>query len=233
MEREEVQQMHDVKTWIKNSLGLSRNFRVKDIHIREANVTLTGGADISIGPTETDCVWIEAKKRKEDFKKGQAMGELLLLDKLNPINSMTVLTDCNDNWNVFFFVKVGDKNEKCIVKSKIGDRGIALAVIKLFVLEEGNNLFNWLGWDVEYQVKVDLPAPLQKRTKFFEHIPEAYNEDRIADIVGDMSRQELFNMDIRRGLKMLRNLCRLDEQPQIDRLIRQFSDDYEDPPPLM
>ncbi|RHZ61359.1 hypothetical protein Glove_348g40 [Diversispora epigaea] len=238
-EREEAQQMSNVVTWFKNALELPRDYHVKDIHtqvthqqnLREANVTITGGADISIGPSETDCVWIETKKKEEDFKEGQAVGELFLLDKSYSINSMVVLTDCNDRWSIFFFATLGDRS---IVKAKIDDRGIALAIIKQYVIVEGNKFFNWLGKDASYQVEVDVSSPLQKRMKFSERIPEAGNEeDRMEDIVDDMSRQELFNMDIRKSLMMLRNLCRLDEQPQVDKLIRQFSDDYENPPPQM
>ena len=64
-------------------------------HLRGANVTLVGGADISIGPSGTSVIWIKTKKTAEDFKEGQAIGELFLIDKLHPINAMTVLTDCN------------------------------------------------------------------------------------------------------------------------------------------
>ncbi|CAG8620449.1 6711_t:CDS:2, partial [Diversispora eburnea] len=241
MEREEAQQMSNIVTWFKNALKLPRDYHVKDIHTQvthqqnlpEANVTITGGADISIGPSETDCVWIETKKKEEDFKEGQAVGELFLIDKNHPINSMVVLTDCNDRWSIFFFATLGDRNdEKCIVKAKIDDRGIALAIIKQYVIVEGNKFFKWLGKDASYQVEVDVSSPLQKRIKFFEYIPEADDNNKIKE-VGDMSRQESLNIDIRKGLTMLRNWCRLDEQPQVDKLIRQFSDDYENPPPQM
>ncbi|CAI2191961.1 9350_t:CDS:2, partial [Funneliformis geosporum] len=82
IEQEEVQQMQDVEKWFKNVLSLPRNFHVKDVHkqvtyqrhLRGANTIITGGADISVGPSETACVWIETKKTLEDFKEGQAMG---------------------------------------------------------------------------------------------------------------------------------------------------------------
>ncbi|CAG8692090.1 6375_t:CDS:2, partial [Ambispora leptoticha] len=181
MEREEAQQMqNDIHTQVNYQRPL-----------QGANVVLTGGSDISIGPSGTACVWIETKKTKEDFKEDSV---------------------------------------QCIAKSKIGDRGTALAIIKQFVLEEGINLSAWTGKEVIYSV--DKLALLQKKTKFLERIPED-DETRMADMVDDMSEQELFNMTARKRLRMLRNWCRLDEQPQVDQLIRQFSDDYEKLSPMM
>ncbi|CAI2201286.1 12965_t:CDS:1, partial [Funneliformis geosporum] len=113
--------------------------------------------------------------------------------------------------------------------SRIDDRSTALAIIKQFVLEEGQNFHNWIGKDITYQV--DLPAPLKKKTKFLESITETVDA-RMADMVGDMSEQELFNMTARKRLMLVRDYCRLDEQPQVDQLIRQFSDNYENPPPM-
>ncbi|CAG8503640.1 3290_t:CDS:2 [Acaulospora colombiana] len=237
MEREEAQQMRNVEIWFKNTLDLPRGFHVKDIHtqanyqrpLQGANVVLTGGSDVSIGPSGTACVWIKAKKTKEDFKEGQAIGELLLLDNLHSISSMVVLTDCNAHWIIFFFIKMDD--EQNMATCRTHNPGIALAIIKQFVLEEGKRFHSWIGKTVDYGV--DLLTPLQKKTKFTEHIPGADYENRMADMVGDMSEQELFNMTARKKLTMLRNWCKLDEQPQVDQLIRQFSDDYENPPPLM
>ncbi|CAG8569974.1 13543_t:CDS:2 [Ambispora leptoticha] len=34
---------------------------------------LTGDSNISIGPSDTACVWVEIKKSLEDFKEGQVM----------------------------------------------------------------------------------------------------------------------------------------------------------------
>ncbi|CAG8493226.1 448_t:CDS:2 [Diversispora eburnea] len=221
--------MTNVITWFKNVLKLSRNYHVKDIHtqvthqqnLRETNVTITSDTEISIGLNKMNCVWIETKKREENLKEGQAMGELFLIDKEHSINSMTVLTDYNDCWNIFFFMIIRN-SEKYIVKAEINDRGIVLVIIKQLVIVEGNKLFNWLEKDTSYQVE---------RTKFFECIPEVGNEeDRIEDIVNDISRQELFNMNIYKSLRMLRNWYRLDEQPQVDQLIKQFNDDYENSP---
>jgi hypothetical protein len=77
-----------------------------------------------------------------------------------------------------------------------------------------------------------LPEPLKKKAKFLDHISEV-SEDRMSDMVGDMSEQELFNMTVRKRLMLVRDFCRLDEQPQVDQLIGQFSDNYENPPSMM
>jgi hypothetical protein len=99
-------------------------------HLRGAN---TGGADISIESSGTAYVWIETKKTAEDFQEGQIIVELFLIDKLYPMNAMI---DFNDHWNIYFFLTTEDKKQN-IVTCNIRDRGIALAIIKQFVLEEG------------------------------------------------------------------------------------------------
>jgi len=71
----------------------------------------------------------------EDFKEGQVMGELFLINKLHLTNAMTVLTDCNDNWIIYFFMKI--KDEQYIATSRINNHHTALVIIKQFVLEEG------------------------------------------------------------------------------------------------
>ncbi|KAF0555619.1 ras-domain-containing protein [Gigaspora margarita] len=83
MENDEAHQMSEVEEWFKNALNLPRGFHVKDIHtenyqrhLQTANVVLTGGTDISVGPSATSCVWIKIMKSKENFKIGQAIGEL-------------------------------------------------------------------------------------------------------------------------------------------------------------
>ena len=117
--------MPDVERWFKNVLNLPRNTHVKDIHtqvkyqrhLQGANITLTGGSNISVGPSLTPCVWIETKKSVEDFIEGQAIGELLLLDNRHVLNSMVVLTDCNDHWLICFFSKMENLNDKqCLIK---------------------------------------------------------------------------------------------------------------------
>src|SRR3954469_20412662 len=128
--------MDNVERWFKAVLSLTRGYHVKDVHtdknyqchLRGANVTLAGGADISIGASQTPCVWIETKKTAEDFRVGQAVGELFIIDKLCPTNAMTVLTDCNDHWNIYFFLE--EDNKPYIVSCNIRDRGVALAIIK-------------------------------------------------------------------------------------------------------
>ncbi|CAG8720024.1 8043_t:CDS:1, partial [Funneliformis mosseae] len=216
VDRVEDQQIDDIEKWFKNALKLPRGFHIADIHtqknyqqhLRGANVTLMGGRDISIGPSRTACVWIKTKKKVEDFSEGQTIGELFLIDKLHPTRAMTVLTDCNNHWNIYFFLMTKDEKQ-CIVTCNIGDRGVALVIIKEFVFEEGMFLNELIGKDVTYEVK--LPEPLKKKAKFLERIFEADNENRMADIVGDMSEQELFNMTVRKRLMLVRDFCRLDE----------------------
>ena len=55
-----------------------------------------------------------------------------------------------------------------------------------------------IGKNVTYQV--NLPEPFKKKTKFLEPILDANDEDRMEDVVGDMSEQELFNMTVRKRL---------------------------------
>ncbi|CAG8580291.1 1130_t:CDS:2, partial [Acaulospora colombiana] len=84
-ETDEAHQMPEVKKWFKKALNLPRGFYVKDVHtqiqerhLKSSNITLRGGIEISIGASDNDCVWIETKKKKEDFKEGQAIGELFI-----------------------------------------------------------------------------------------------------------------------------------------------------------
>ncbi|CAG8727950.1 10564_t:CDS:1, partial [Acaulospora morrowiae] len=70
------------------------------------------------------------------------------------------------------------------------------------------------------------------KSRFLEPIPEEV-DDRMADLIDDMTEKELFNMSMRRRLNIAKSIVRIEEQPAIDQLIRQFNDDYEDPPPPM
>ncbi|RHZ52560.1 hypothetical protein Glove_460g15 [Diversispora epigaea] len=236
MEISEDRQMSEVVEWFKDALNLSEDFHVRDVHNRSgynrhipsANVTLTGGTDISIGPSATPCVWVETKKRKENFKEGQAIGELFLIDKLYPTKSMSVLTDCKDNWMIYFFSETEDK-KRHLTSSKIDSHGIALAIIKQFVLDEWKTVRNVAGPNIIYQT--NLPAPLTKKIKL-ESIPDEV-DDRMADVIDNMTGKELLNMSMRNRLKFVKSIIRIEEQPIIDQFIRQFSDDYENPPPLM
>ncbi|CAG8473159.1 9084_t:CDS:2 [Acaulospora morrowiae] len=237
MENDEAHQMSEVEKWFKKALDLPRDFHVKDVHTRNyqrhlqtANVILTGGVVISIGPSNTPCVLIETKKKKENFKLGQVIGELLIMDKAYAPNPMSVVTDCNDNWIIYFFW--GEENKDCYLASSIiDDRSVALAIIKQFVLAEGRTYLELLGKNITYQT--DLPKPLTKRAKLLESIPEEV-DDRMGDIIDDMTEKELFNMSMRRRLKLAKNIVGVEEHPAIDQLIRQFSDNYENPPsPIM
>ncbi|KAF0544898.1 hypothetical protein F8M41_002572 [Gigaspora margarita] len=138
-------QMSEVEKWFKDALNLPR-----------------GGTDISIGPSATSCIWIETNKNKESFKLGQAIGELLIMDNEYAPRPMSVLTDCNDNWVIFFFMEA-ENQEHYLASSIINDRSIALAIIKQFVLDEGRAFLEMLGKTITYQT--NLPKPLKKRTK--------------------------------------------------------------------
>ncbi|CAG8540290.1 8866_t:CDS:2 [Diversispora eburnea] len=118
-----------------------------------------------------------------------------MMDKQSALNPMSVLTDCNDNWIIFFFF--AEKGKLYLATSEIEKRGIALAIIK------------------------------QKRTKFHETITEKVDFDnRMADLIDDMTEKELYNMSMRKRLK---SVVKRDEQPIIDQFISKFSDDYEIP----
>lgn len=231
MEKDEDQQMTDVVKWFNSALALPRNFSIKDshkeakhqVHLQGASITLTGVGDVSIGPSNTPCVWVETKKKREYFKKGQAMAELFLLDKVYLLNALIVLTDCNDEWIIYCFLKIDGKT--CMATSEISNRSTALTIIKQFVLAEGEFLHNTIGKHVQYEA--NLPTPLKKKVKFSEQILDIENDDRMADMYDEMSEQELFNMSMRRRLMVLRDLCNIDQLPQVDQFIKRFSDDYE------
>ncbi|RIA94177.1 hypothetical protein C1645_865978 [Glomus cerebriforme] len=133
---------------------------------------------------------------KEDCKENQAIGKLILADNINVLNTMIVLTDCNDHWVIFYFMKKDE--EQCIAHCKIDDRGIALAIIKQFTLEEGILHSSWTGKYVNYSTKII--QPLQKKTKFREYIVRTDDEDMMMDIVDEMSETEIFNMNARKKL---------------------------------
>ncbi|RHZ44902.1 hypothetical protein Glove_707g78 [Diversispora epigaea] len=222
----EDHQMSEVIKWFKNALNLPKDFHVQDIH---KQTSLTGGADISIGPSGTPCVWVETKKKEESLKESKAIGELFIIDKLFPTKTMSVLTDCKDNWVIYYFSEVENK-QQYLTSSKIENRGIALAIIKQFVLGEWGSANQLAGSNIIYQT--NLPIPLRKKAKL-ESIPEEVVDDRISDVINDMTDKELFNMSMRNRLKLAKNFVRTEEEPIMDQFIRQFSDDYENSPPQM
>ncbi|GBC06356.1 hypothetical protein RclHR1_06790010 [Rhizophagus clarus] len=234
LDTDENKQMDDVTKWFKKILKLPRGFEIEDIHtktknqrrLRMANVTLTGGSDISMGPSGTGCVWVEVKKTAKDCKESQAVGELLLADDKHVLHTMIVLTDCNDYWNIFYFMEKG--SEQCIANCDIGNRGIAFAVIRQFILKEGIAHADWTGKSINYMVKTI--QPLERRAKFLEYVTKTNDsEDRMMDIINEMSDEEIFNMNARKKLMMLKEWCKLDERPYVDQMIRSFSDDYQTP----
>ncbi|RIA84528.1 hypothetical protein C1645_832130 [Glomus cerebriforme] len=227
--RDEDKQMTEVKDWFVNALKLPKNFFISDSHkqakhqvyLQDANITITGVGHISIGPSKTPCVWVGTKKKREYFKQGQAIAELFLLDRICPLTSLVVLTDCNDEWIIYCFLEY-DGN-KDLATFEISNRGIALAIIKQFVLAEGETFHNNIGKRVNY--KANLPAVLQKKIKFFTQIPE--NDDSMTEIFEERSNQELFNMSMRRGLRALQDISNIDQLPYVDQFIKLFNDDYE------
>lgn len=111
--------------------------------------------------------------------------------------------------------------------------GIALTVIKQFALEVGRKFHNSIGGNVNYDAEFqNLDTPLQKKARFVED-EIVDHEDRNADMVDMMSEEELLNRSMRKKLLMLRDCCTLDEEPDINQLIRQFSDNYENSPSMM
>ncbi|CAG8464799.1 6656_t:CDS:2 [Diversispora eburnea] len=183
----------------KDALNLPEDFHVQDVHnesdycrhIPSANVTLTGGTDISIGPSDTPCVWVETEKKEENFKE--------------------------------------EGKKQHLTSSKINNHGIALAIIKQFVLDEWKTVRDVVEPNIIYQT--NLPFPLTKKIKL-EHIPEEV-DDRMSDVIDNMTEKELFNMSMRKRLKLAKILVSIEEQPIIDQFISQFSDDYENSSPLI
>ncbi|CAG8616752.1 9134_t:CDS:2 [Funneliformis caledonium] len=53
----------------------------------------------------------------------------------------------------------------------------------------------------------------KKKIKFLKRILEVDNEGRMADMVSNISEQELKNMTAHKKLMLLKDYCRLDEQP--------------------
>ncbi|KAF0555618.1 hypothetical protein F8M41_016994 [Gigaspora margarita] len=138
---------------------------------------------------------------------------------------MSVLTDCNDNWIIFFFFGIENK-EHYFTSSTIHDHNIALAIIRQFVLNEGSTFLKFFGESIIYQT--NLSEPLKKSVKFLPSIPEE-DDERMADMIDDMTEKELYNMKMRKRLKSVKSIVRIEEHPIIDQLISQFSDDYENP----
>ncbi|RHZ78389.1 hypothetical protein Glove_165g129 [Diversispora epigaea] len=206
---DEAHQMSSVKKWFKKALVLPKGFQIRDIHtqnhrrqLRNSNFTLTSSVDISIGPNDINCVWIETKKKKKYFKEVQIISELFLIDKISVLKSMAVLTDCKNNWVIYFFMKSQTGNQY-LASSKIDDRSIALAIIKQFVLDEGKFIHDKMGKNITYQV--NLPKPLKMKSKFLEILEEDNN--KMADMIDNMTEKELFNMSMRKRLRIAKMSC--------------------------
>ncbi|CAG8842488.1 10037_t:CDS:1, partial [Gigaspora margarita] len=110
---------------------------------------------------------------------------------------MTVLTNCNDFWMILYIVKNDNVNH--IVRCSV-DRGLALAIIKQFIIEEGNRLNEWIGKSATY-VSGDAIEPFRKKAKLTEHMIEEIDE-RMELIIDDISEEELFKMKAREKLRI-------------------------------
>ncbi|CAG8543822.1 438_t:CDS:2 [Diversispora eburnea] len=128
----------------KNTLDHLGLIPMNELELQNANVILTGGADISIEANGNPGVWIKTKKRKENFKM---------------------------------------EGKKYLTTSEIEERNIALAIIKQFILKEG------VGFD-----------------------------DRMADLIDDMTEKELYSMSMRKKL-ITKSIVKRDEQSIIDQFI--------------
>ncbi|CAJ0841497.1 14483_t:CDS:2 [Entrophospora sp. SA101] len=174
MDIDEPKHMNDIKNWFQDALGLPKKFVIKNIHkeityeryLQTANVLLKGKADLSIGPGGTSCIWVEIKK---DVHQGeaQAIGELLIADKIFALGPMVVLTDCVESWIIYFIIKQDD--EFYIAIGDINDRGVALAIIRTFLLQEEQKYNNLIKGDLA-PIIVKLPTPFRNKARFKETI---------------------------------------------------------------
>ncbi|CAG8499056.1 19253_t:CDS:2 [Gigaspora rosea] len=175
-EKIEAQQMEEVAKWFDDALKLPQGLNIWNIHtdvnyqreIKSANVLLTSGSDIAIGPSRTTCVWVEAKKSTAECEIGQVIGELLLIDNRFALNSMTVLTNCNNFWMILYIIKDDDVNY--IVRCSV-NCGLALAIIKQFVIEVENQMNKWVGKSSTY-TSGDAIGPFKLKAKLDEHVTE-------------------------------------------------------------
>ncbi|CAG8547314.1 8529_t:CDS:2 [Ambispora leptoticha] len=242
MDKDEDKQMLNVKNWFKNVLNLGEYYSVEDVHkstkkevtLDKARTILRGGFDICIGPSLTGCVYVETKKPLQELKleESQAKGELLIANADVALDVLVVLTDCNEKWTIFFITKVENPVEQYfIVTAVIDDRGKALSLIKRFVLEQGNKLDGIIGTNKRESLEenINIEGPLSKKAKFREDV--TFCDERMLDMIPDMTEDELFRMKMRWELKMLEKSVRMDEKPIIQQYMSAFSDDYKNHEP--
>nr|CAG8588609.1 8135_t:CDS:2 [Entrophospora candida] len=237
MGKDEDKQMQDVKNWFKNVLNLGEYYSVEDVHnstkkevtLNKACTILRGGTDICIGPSLTGCVYVKTKKSLQGSKlEHQAKGELLIANADVALDVLVVLTDCNEKWTIFFITKVESPVEQYfIVTAVIDDHGIALSIIKHFVLEQGSKFDSIMGMNKRESSEkfINIEGPLSKKAKFREAV--IFCDERMLDMIPDMTEDELFRMKMRWQLKMLEKSAKIDEKPIIQQYISAFSDDYE------
>ncbi|CAH1767280.1 6575_t:CDS:2, partial [Entrophospora sp. SA101] len=243
MGKDEDKQMQDVKNWFKNVLNLGEYYSIEDVHkstkkevtLNKACTILQGGTDICICPSLTGCVYVETKKSLQGSKleEYQAKGELLIANADVALDILVILTDCNEKWTIFFITKVENPVEQYfIVTAVIDDRGKALlSIIKCFVLEQGSKFDSIMGMNKRESLKkfINIEGPLSKKAKFREAV--IFCDERMLDMIPDMTEDELFRMKMRWELKMLEKSANIDEKPIIQQYISAFSDDYENHEP--
>ncbi|CAG8728684.1 7098_t:CDS:2, partial [Racocetra fulgida] len=191
MEMDKDKQMQDVKDWFNNVLNLEEGYSVKDVHkstkkevtLDKARTILRGGFDIVIGPSLTGCVYIETKRQSQELEaeEAQARGQLLIANANVALDVLVVLTDCNDNSVEKYY----------IVTAYIDDRGKALGLIKIFVLEQGIRLDKIMGINIRSsEIKeINIRGPFSKKAKFTEDV--GFCDERMLDMIPDMTDNEL------------------------------------------
>ncbi|CAG8517207.1 14505_t:CDS:2, partial [Dentiscutata heterogama] len=204
MDKDEDKQMQDVKDWFRIVLNLG-DYSVEDVHkdtkkevtLDKAHTILRGGFDISIGPDITGCVYIKTKKLIQELKSDECQAKGELL-----------IANANIELDVL------------IVLTDL------LGIIKDFVLEQGIKYNKMLGSNLRAAEKEEIKiGPLSKKAKYREVVE--FCDERMFDIIPDMTDDELNRMNTRWGLRMLEKSVPINDKPIIQRYISAFSDDYE------
>ncbi|CAG8640786.1 14498_t:CDS:2 [Cetraspora pellucida] len=239
MEKDEDKQMQDVKNWFKNVLNLEEGYSIEDVHkstkkevtLDKARTILRSGFDIAIGPSRTECIYIETKKKLQELKaeEAQAKGELLIANADVALDVLVVLTDCNDRWTFFFITKSeeGSVEKYYIVTAYIDNREKALGLIKAFVIEQGIQFDKIMGTNKRSLEKeeINVRGPFSKKAKFIEDVE--FCDERMLDMIPDMTDNELRRMFTRWRLRALEKSVPISEKPIIQQYISEYSDDYE------
>ncbi|CAG8473074.1 21266_t:CDS:2 [Dentiscutata erythropus] len=210
MNKDEDKQMQDVKDWFKIELNLGEDYTVEDVHKDTKN-------EVTLNKAYT----ILRELKSEGY---QVKGKLLIANANIGLDVLIVLTDCNEKWSLFFIIK--EEEQYFIVIAKIDDRGKALGIINDFVLEQGVKFNKILGTNLRAVENDEIKiGPLSKKAKYIEVVE--FCDERMLDIIPDMTDDELKRMNTRWRLRMLEKSIPINEKPIIQRYISAFSDDYE------